>query len=450
MMKKLLKFSIFVFFAFLCGQLPFAAAEAIEWDLFRDVVVEGYVLVDKNSLPEEEDGGIHEKNHKALYRTITEAVPLVGAQVRLEGGEASVRTDDDGFFSFSKKFWFFQDRLLDLEVITPLKTLKVKLKSAKDKNQFLAAVVDRDGKGAVYTREGGESAGPIAFVSMGLFNLLSGGKEGDWSEIAKLFETDPSFSNFDYHIIKLNEVFDFRNIPSYTHGKISTLHRIYGQSVRCAGFGLGGLALRHYSVSKFYLPGSMECLLQVAPPNKGMAFPEPLYKALPGRRARLVSQLDPDGDFISALNRREIDDESTAAGFSLDPARMNANGFNPEIRTLIVAGEIIDQSKEALKSSGEAVGRSAGAFIEFWEDFLSGRDLDPAFLKQLQEAGRQLVEYYKQSLESLPEGDLVVPLDGTLVEGMKSKILPYGHFSLLAAEGLDDERYRTVRDFLVE
>jgi hypothetical protein len=440
--------SIFIFTLYVL--FPFAAAEAIEWDLFSDVVVEGYALVDENSLAKEEDGGIHQKNRKALYRTITEAVPLAGARVSLEGGETHILTDEDGFFSFSKKFWFFQDRLLELEVVTPLKTLKFNFKPGKDKNPFLAAVVDRDGRGAIYTRESAGEAVPVALVSMGLLNLFSGGNEGDWSEIARLFKSDPSTTNFDSYIINFNEIFDFINIPAYAHSRISALHRIYGEAVRCAGFGLGGLALRHYSVSKFYLPGSMECLLEVAAPNKGLVFPEPLEKVLPGRRAQLVSQLDPEGDFIKALNRREIDDESATAVFSLDPARMNTSGFNPEIRTLILAGEIIDQSKEALKSSGEAIARSAGAFIEFWKDFLSTRDLDPEFLKQLEEAGRKVLEYYEQSLESLPEGDLVIPLDRTLVEGVESKILPYGYFSLLEAESLEDERYRAIRDFLVE
>jgi hypothetical protein len=194
----------------------------------------------------------------------------------------------------------------------------------------------------------------------------------------------------------------------------------------------------------------MECLLQVAPPNKGMAFPEPLDKALSERRARLVSQLDPESDFMRALNRRETDDQSGMARFSLDPERMNADGFNPEIRTLIVAGDVIDQSKEALKSTGEAVGKSAGAFLEFWKNFLSSRDLDPEFLEDLEEAGRQLLAYYEQRVESLPEEDLVVPLDRALVEGVASKVLPYGHFSLLAAESLEDERYRTIRDFLIK
>jgi hypothetical protein len=429
---------------------PFAEAEAIEWGLFQDVVVEGYVLVGENSVPEAEDGGLHRKSPGALYRVITGAVPLAGARIRLEDGEASVTTDEDGFFAFTKTFWFFQDQALHLEVVTPLKTLKVAFNPGKDQNPFLAALVDRDGKGAVYSRDGGETASPVAFVSLGLFNVFSGGKEGDWSRTATLFESDPLSSKFECHLIKLNEVFDFMNIPSYIHNRISTLHRVYGQSVRCAGFGLGGLALRHYSVSKFYPPGSMECLLQVAPPNKGMAFPEPLDKALSERRARLVSQLDPESDFMRALNRRETDDQSGMARFSLDPERMNADGFNPEIRTLIVAGDVIDQSKEALKSTGEAVGKSAGAFLEFWKNFLSSRDLDPEFLEDLEEAGRQLLAYYEQRVESLPEGDLVVPLDRALVEGVASKVLPYGHFSLLAAESLEDERYRTIRDFLIK
>jgi hypothetical protein len=450
MLKQPLKSSILVSLFILCVLSPFAAAEAIEWDLMRDVVVEGYVLIDENSIAVEDDGGTHQKNRKALYRTITETVPLAGARVRLEGGESSVLTDEAGFFAFTKKFWFFQDRSLDLEVITPLKTLKVKLKIGENKNPFFAAVVDRDGRGAVYLRQGGESPIPIAFVSMGFLNLFSGGKEGDWSGIVNLFETDPSSSNFECHIINLNEVLDFINIPAYTHKRISTLQRIYGQGVRCAGFGLGGLALRHYSVSKFYLPGTIESLLQVAPPNKGMIFPAPLDKALSERTSRLLSQIHPDGDFIKGLNRLEMDDASRSARFSLEPTHMNAGGFNPEIQTLIIAGEIIDQSKETLKSTGEAVRRSADAFIQFWKDFLSSRDLNPEFLKQFEEAGRQLLQYYEQGLKNLPEGDLVVPIDRALVEGVEFKILPYGHFSLLAAEGLDDERYRTIRDFLVK
>jgi len=194
----------------------------------------------------------------------------------------------------------------------------------------------------------------------------------------------------------------------------------------------------------------MERLLQVAPPNKGLQFPEPITKALPHNRARFLSQLDPEGDFMKALNREANGAKNVAGGFFLEPARMNDHGFNPEIRHFIIAGEIIEQSKESLKSTGEAVGRSAGAFVEFWKDFLADRNLDPGFLKPLKETGRQFLEYYEQGLENLPAGDLVVPVDRALVEGVEYRMLPHGHFSLLAAEDVDDERYRTVRDFLMK
>jgi len=427
-----------------------AAREArAAWGLTGETVVEGCVLVGEVSSSSGPDNVVLERSPVALYGIVDAGVPLSGVEIREGDGEGTVLTGGDGFFSLPVKRWFFQSKSITLEIVTPLKSFNVDVEL--DESPFVAVVVNREGGGLVYTKKPDESPGvPVALVSMSVFPAFTAGKGGVWSRTAELLEADRLPSRPECHRIDCGDAGDFMNVPALLHRRLSALSRIYGGAgVRCAGFGAGAVALRHYSVSSVYRSGTIECILQVAPPNKGMTLAAPLAAALGERHGRLLSQLSPDSPFIENLNKGTGAAPEAVERFFLAPANMNEAGFNPRIRTFIIAGEVMEEGREALKSAAGRFGRSAGALIDAWKDFISGHGLDSGFLEQLEGAGRELLEHYQKGLENLPAGDLVVPLDRALVDGVEYRILPHGHFSLLEAESTEDERYRAVRDFLM-
>ena len=444
---KLFVRTLILLFLIVTAQSAYSTAEGAGWKLFREVVVEGYVLVGDHFSTSGEE--VFDRSPKALYDIVTSAVPLLGAEVRLEeGGDA--RSGEDGFFRLIVKRWFFQKSQI-LTVITPMQALKVELTSERGENPFVAVVVNRNGESRVYRRAPVRSpAVPFAFVSMDIFPSLGAGKGGPWSDIINLLKADSVPLEAEYYEMVFREEVDFAHVPALLRRRISALSRIHGGAgVRCAGFGLGALALRHYSVSEYYEPGTIECLIQAAPPNKGLLLPEAVRKVAGERHGRLFSQLDPESRFMEALNKGRGRTDPDVNEYALAPERMDAVGFNPDIRTLIIAGEIMEENKQALRSAGEQFGKSAGAFLDFWKGFMALQGLDPEFFNRLEDAGRELLHLYGKGLEHLPAGDLVVPVEQALVEGVAYKILPYSHFSLLKAEGLEDERYRSVRDFLI-
>ena len=207
---------------------------------------------------------------------------------------------------------------------------------------------------------------------------------------------------------------------------------------------MGGIVCRHYTVSNWFVPGSIDRLLMVGTPNHGTNRAILHFDGFDadgdGTAAR---QLLAGSDFIMVLNRQTS--KAAAHQFMIKPGLQNSQGINPDVPCAIIAGEVVQKTIQDMKKAGIQTSLNMEILFEEFlkllrENFAITVDSE-AIKKWLYEFLSPILEKINNSLSSIPGSDLIVPLNSALIPGVPTRIINFVHGQLLEPGGVDDIRY---------
>jgi hypothetical protein len=374
--------------------------------------------------------------------------PIVGAKVCFSGDDRVVQADENGYFRLEK--WWLMAQNTPIRVTAPGVELTVALDLKDSLTSHLFIHVSKGKKASACCLNESERrenrAGVVVLihgfgVDFGSFSLS--GKENTWKSAHDLFVTDPEFRDFDFYMLDHWDddslVQSCRELARF----LAMIRHTYGPEPRIIllGHSAGGLIIRHYSVSRFYIPGTVERFMMMATPNDGSLL-SILHFESKGVRFR-----EPDGkgaasyeifkssDYLKCLNNKSDSGLDCYELFGIDKNLQDYRGLNPDVPRTIVAGEV----KAHLNTQFDRAGNRMEDLFNNW----LGEEAGNWVKKSMNKINNGI-------LERIPDGDLIVSLKSQLMPDVPFTFLPYPHGYIHRPKGRDDARYQTMKRFILD
>ena len=418
--------------------------------IYDQLSIKGYVLFTKKEFGNEYPK-FRAANETEIYKILLEYPSGRSVDVQTNNGKTAVKTDRDGFFEMEISRWFFQKKQIALSISGSSSQIDIPLSLSDTKSLFLVILMSNQGAD-VYFKEDKEISKklPVVLTTVELFPFLAKGSS-KWRPILDFLKEEGVGNNFQFFEVKLIGMSDFRESISLLNRRLLLIERLTNEtSVIAIGYSLGALALRYYSISLLYKDGSIQSILQIAPPNKGLKIPTLVTNIIGKKRGKIVRQVEKGSVFIDLMNQPNMLTEEYCEYYHLAPAKMNEKGFNASIKTEIIAGEIMKSKKNSLRKIGEKVTDEIEEIISYWARVFNESGVNTDLFQKLSKCVENTKDSYQVFVNNLSEGDLIVPLKSAILPNLPYSIIDYNHFNLLVPSGVNDQRYLNVKDFLVE
>ena len=404
----------------------------------RDATVEGFVFVDKR-IPAGAEGSCQAELAgrvrfcRQLLSDYKNMQPLEGVSVSFGEDDGAVRTDAQGYFRLTKSWFSARDK--QLKISGPKVGISVQHKLEDNLRNFLLITVSQDGRATVFCLDESttqkKNNRPVVLVdeygSESVFSIFSA---SSWKEANDLFTADPDLSKFDFYMTVLRGDRSAVDSTKKLGAFLRMVQRAYGDEGKAIvlAHGMGGLIVRHYTVSAFYKPDTVSRYLMLATPNAGRLIGAPV-----GQGAGPTSGGVAPDDFMNCLNNVEDLKVGCRDRYLIDSGLQNPVGLNPEVRCAVMAGEV-----KANVASGLNV--SMGNL----KDWLIAN-----FGVEAGVGADNLQIQLNKLLDKLPPGDVVVSLKNQLIKDVPFEFLPYAHGLLHRPKDRDDDRYVMMKRFIL-
>ena len=402
--------------------------------------IEGYVFIDKRftgtikSIPE-----VEKLDRKDFFKNILDGYkhlkPLNGAEIAFDGSSSKSQTNKAGFFEMHP--WWLTARKKEITVTAPSAEVTFKLDLDSLQNLFFIKIPN-DGSPKVFClKEPQKDLKPSNAVILvhgfgvdfGPFTLSR--HRNSWEKASKLFETDPDLTRFDFY---MPDHWDDQSLvkSSLELGCFLRLVRhAYGPKAKIIilAHSAGGLIVRHYTVSKFFEPGTMDGFVMLATPNGG-SFASLIHiepDIVTGRNrdgnGAAASEILSYSDFLNCLNNMSQMPLACKNTFLIDKSLQGLTGLNPDIPCAIIAGEV------------------RGLFINLLTNLV-----DAASGTSFEETFDSLMNFI---LDKIPQGDVLVSLENQLIRGIPFYLLPAPHGFIHRPKDGQDDRYLIMKRFIL-
>ncbi len=449
-MKKLfISFScIFIFLAL----IPGPAFASWKWTYYlRRATIEGYVFVDKdsegtangNSSPHLRDrsGFIEE-----VLRHFKDEKPLESATFSLGTTGVVSRADKYGYFHLKRWWVSARNQPITLSSHGIKFTFNPNLEDRL--SNFLFIRVHRDGQGEVFcldrnTQDGKVSDRVILIYGLGVeIGPFKPAKDtNSWKDAYDLFRSDPDLSPFDFYL------FEYRDDQSLITSSfelacfLRLMRKVYGGKGKniLLAHSAGGLVVRHYTVSKDYLSGTVDRFLMLSTPNWGspaalIHFDTGDSPEMDDEIHSIANQILPESRFLNCLNNRSENPADCEENFSIDLGLQDHRGLNPKIPCAILAGDV--RSK----------------LLKGFETF--GNELERLCQNWFGQKGENWIDQRKKGikekvLDKIPEGDILISLKNQLIQDVPFCIFAYPHGFMHRPKNRQDKRYLAMKKFIL-
>ncbi len=444
-MRKIAPVVIFVFFflsstahAGLLDRIPLVSAR-----------IQGFVLKTWGDRGMKDDIALELNKDTPLNRqglfsaTVPNNEILVPADVTVSAGDITAGTDEMGFFSFRKSIFGLSGLSLRISFHGIKGTIDVPL--VKEGCEPFFVIILRDGKVDVYRlkkKQGSKPRNPVFFVHGSRFNDFFFISEEvnlrTWQKMFNLLKEDYELSGFVFYRFNYPSEQDIVKSSFQLSSAVYRYRKIMDnkQPIMLVGYGLGGLVLRHYTVSKGYIAGSVNRMVLIGTPNHGYSFLISSDKAS-------SKQAMSGSDFLKALNREE--GAKLVGRYRIEPALQGTNGLNNSVKTFVIAGNASRGIKHYLRRFSRKTGKFMESLIERLHQLFNG-DYN---VTNITEQYRRFQKYIEERIDELPDGDLIVSLESAKIKGADSITIGYSHTMLIQPGDKEDVRYLALKDILL-
>ncbi len=434
--------------------VSFLCFSSAKWTYYaKNATIEGYVFIDRR-LDAEAIGEVRTKtvDRPDLFSKIltdwTNKHPHDSATLSLGTTGIVARTNNYGYFRI--KSWWPSAR--DKAVTLSAKGIKTRFGlDLEDRlSNLLFIDVKDNGHAEVYClREDllkREASNAVILVhgfgiNVGAFTLSK--DRNSWGPAYNLFVTDPELSEYDFFLL------DHRDDQSLVTSSfelacfLRLTRHAYGETDRIVvlGHSAGGLITRHYMVSRFYRPGTVDRFLMLATPNEGsvagLFYFDPMRMSDndTNGESRASQEILPDSDFLNCLNNRSETPIECKRILQIDKGLQDYRGLNPAVPCAILAGEV----KHSLVSNIEDAGKKVGFFLKDW----FGQDAEDWVKNVMDRINRDISAKF-------PDGDLLVTLKSQLIHAVPYGFAPYPHGFIHRPEDRSDKRYLMMKEFILK
>ena len=355
----------------------------------------------------------------------------------------------DRYGHFKIKKWWLNIRNQSITVSARGLQFTFKPKLKNQLTNFLFIQISNDGCARIFClneTEKGKKASNIAIlihgfgIDIGPFTLSRHGN--NWEDACNLFKTDPDLSDYDFYMLDHWDDESLVNSSFELACFLRIARRVYGKKSQfiLLGHSAGGLIARHYTVSKFFVPGTVDRFLMLATPNDGS-----LASLLHFEPSRIFEEdMDGDGsasteimkgsDFLNCLNNKSEMPLECKRLWMIDKTLQDYRGLNPDIPCAILAGEVKMGIISYLNRIGTELESAAGKWLgKKAEDWVK----------------RSLNNINKKILDKIPEGDILISLKSQLIQNVPFQFLPYPHGFINIPDNREDPRYLAMKEFIL-
>ena len=425
----------------LCILITSKSYAAWKWSyISKKANIEGYVFIDKRftgtikSVPE-----VEKLDRKDFFKNILDGYkhlkPLSGAEIAFGGNSSKSQTNEAGFFKMNP--WWLTARKKEIKVTAPGAEVTFKLDLDSLQNLFFIKIPN-DGSPKVFclkeTQKDPKLSNAVILVhgfgvDFGPFTLSR--HRNSWEKASKLFESDPDLSRYDFY---MPDHWDDQSLVKSSQELgcfLRLVRHAYGPNAKIIilAHSAGGLIVRHYTVSKFFEPGTVDGFVMLATPNGGS------FASLIHIEPDIVTERNRDGtgaaaqeilsysDFLNCLNNMSQMPLACKNTFLIDKSLQGLTGLNPDIPCAIVAGEV------------------RGLIIN-----LLNKLVDAASGTSFEETFDSLMNF---TLNKIPQGDVLVSLENQLIRGIPFYLLPAPHGFIHRPKDGQDDRYLIMKRFIL-
>ncbi len=445
----------------------------------REARIEGFVFVDKrfdqNALPHVKSAAsiikpvVNYLGEKQFIDSVLDGyadeTPAINACIQIADGKNVYRTDALGFFRIAAPWRKISKKPVAFSVAGRDIQFSLDMKNALSRYLFIRISEQGIPEILCIRETEGERQGnthPVVLIhgfglDIGAFRPTADLK--GWEKACNLFRQDPDFK--DTHSFYILNHWDDESFAASSLNLacfLRILKHVHGEEtgIILLTHSAGSLIARHYTVSKYFKPGTVERFMMLAPPNKGSQAA--LLHVDDGDNSdgdgSAAKELLPDSRFLNCLNNIPQKGSKCETEFMINPYLQNRQGINPDIPCVIVAGDVrdvvIDKTYEGV-SLVKKMAQETWDWVNILIQGEGGSQSNMAGKDRADDSGLSDEEAVKDYADknNIPRGDLLVSLESQLIEDVPYIILPYPHGFMQRPESFEDERYRVMKSFIL-
>jgi len=418
--------------------------------LIKKTDIECYVFIDKRFQGSIKSyAEVQKKNLNDFFETVQNDYknfkPLNDAEITFVGSKNKGHTDEAGYSQMNA--WWLTARNKELQITAPGVELTFNLDLNSLANVFFIRIPNDSSPQVLSLKEAPEGAKPSnAVILVHGFGVDIGPftpsrHRNSWEKACELFKSDPDLADYDFY---MPDHWDDQNLVESSRELgcfLRLVRRAHGLKAKIIilAHSAGGLIVRHYTVSEFYMPGTVDRFLMLATPNRGsmasLIHLEPSW--VPGNEmdgnGEASDEILSNSDFLDCLNNRSKMPIACKNQFFMDQSLQGHTGLNPDIPTAIVAGEIKSKIVEGVEQTSEQI----KSWVKSW------------FGAKSAEYANKALNELREMLDKLPPGDVLVSLENQLIKGVPFVLLPYPHGFIHRPEDKKDNRYIIMKRFVL-